>query len=703
MEKDSLTDSQFVKTPNGVRSKKSAFCKFYRRGCCTFTASECKFAHGVDDYNFVGLKPENYRSKTFPPKNKNNTSKKVVVPAKDEDEEDEELDAAAENKKENASVPSTIYKNFYEYQFLLKERGETTEIYSQEVINEDKEIRATIRRKLNFDLQTGLLDVVFEKYNTKALKKSLVEQYFLHANWMIRWKFLLSKNYIYEIKSFPSELYIAKQLPPKEFDEYMKDCVIKIIKEKQLFDQLPISPTIIIRHYYQYLGSLDPLMPSHITYLRLREFKSMDDYLNHLQDNTDFVQKLLETMGKNESDFPEGLKIFGNVSQEIKGLKEQIKVIILELLQSSSTGLISLSDCEKAIAKKSLPAAKHYFNNQPQLRKIILSVLLDKELATINLDSEIYVFSPAHFHKVDQAPLTENLHKQIYSKCSLGPITSLKPLVENHTKPSPFLLKSQEPIDDHQLDLNKVVLVNDQQSLELAINYFSDSDVDQIGVDLEGLLKDNIHIELVQCSSKDKIFIFDVYSVYLSAIDSSDSQPVYFNLIKFLKELMEDPTKCKIFHDCRQDSAALHAFFNICPSNIFDLSAVYMLIEYIKRSLDKKEDTLISEEIKLPGLNEILEKYQAIHGINKLKNVMKERFRKFPREYFLQRPIDQEFFVYSAKDVEDLVEIRQKMQSTLGSLFHKFIGQTITEDKLDFLCKKVSKIYSQNGCSSLNK
>ncbi len=63
----SQTPSEEVKAQNHIRSKKSAFCKYYRRGCCTFSASDCKFAHGVEDYNFVELKPENYRSKTFPP------------------------------------------------------------------------------------------------------------------------------------------------------------------------------------------------------------------------------------------------------------------------------------------------------------------------------------------------------------------------------------------------------------------------------------------------------------------------------------------------------------------------------------------------------------------------------------------------------------------------------------------------------------
>jgi len=698
-----------------IREKKSAFCKYYRRGSCTFTAEECKFAHGISDFNLVELKPEDYRSKTFPPKFKkaatgavNTTNSKN----KEDDEDDHEEEPENNDKKKEFDIaPSTTwipninYKNLYEYQFVLQAKGEITEIYSQELINEDRDVRSTLRRKLHFDLQTGLLDALFDKFNAKALKKSMIEQYFLHANWMARWKFLLTKNYIYEIKNFSSEIYIAKQLSPNDFDEYMKDCVIQIIHKKELLDQLPISPMLITKSYYKVLMSEDPFMPSHHTYLRLRDFNSMDDYLDHLQHDTDFMKKLIKITGR--SDLQEDSKIFGHLSQEIKGLKEEMKTVILELVQSSANGLLSMSECEKAIVKKSLKTAEHFSNNHPQLKRVFWSIFQDEDLVSLNLNSENFVFSPIQFQKADPVPLKENLQKQIYSQCcTLAPVTILKSLNTN-TKTNVSQTSSSTLTEDH-IDLNKIVLVNNQKSLDLAVEHFAN--VDEVGVDLEGLLKDNVNIELIQCSSNDKIFIFDIYSTHLSALQGQkDAQQFHFNILQFLKGLLEDSTKCKIFHDCRQDSTALHSYFNICPSNVFDLSAVYMLIEYLNRhqSLHSKDQQQKAtqdnsqaqnqDEIKLPGLNDILEKYQATHGINKLKSVMKTRFRTFPREYFLQRPIDQEFLIYSAKDVEDLVEMKQKMQSTVKTLLNNL--SVIDEEKVDFLCKKVSKIYAQNGCS----
>jgi len=40
---------------------------------------------------------------------------------------------------------------------------------------------------------------------------------------------------------------------------------------------------------------------------------------------------------------------------------------------------------------------------------------------------------------------------------------------------------------------------------------------------------------------------------------------------------MQDETVLKIFHDCRNDSLALHRFLGACPKNVFDTAAVHSL------------------------------------------------------------------------------------------------------------------------------
>jgi len=59
----------------------------------------------------------------------------------------------------------------------------------------------------------------------------------------------------------------------------------------------------------------------------------------------------------------------------------------------------------------------------------------------------------------------------------------------------------------------------------------------------------------------------------------------------------------------------------------------------------------------MPGLNEILLTYKARHGINTQKDEMHRKFQSLPLKFFLERPIREDFLEYSARDVEDLVEV----------------------------------------------
>jgi ribonuclease D len=78
----------------------------------------------------------------------------------------------------------------------------------------------------------------------------------------------------------------------------------------------------------------------------------------------------------------------------------------------------------------------------------------------------------------------------------------------------------------------------------------------------------------------------------------------------------------------------------------------------------------------------VLEKWEAPHGPNELKDKMKRIFQEEPRSYFETRPIVPEFLHYSARDVEDLIEVQEKMAkqdqegiwAEVGSLYAVFRG-----------------------------
>lgn len=53
-------------------------------------------------------------------------------------------------------------------------------------------------------------------------------------------------------------------------------------------------------------------------------------------------------------------------------------------------------------------------------------------------------------------------------------------------------------------------------------------------------------------------------------------------MVDCIKKIMENPRICKVFHDCRKDSLALHLFANSCTLNSYDVSGAYMLVQHLR-------------------------------------------------------------------------------------------------------------------------
>jgi len=107
---------------------------------------------------------------------------------------------------------------------------------------------------------------------------------------------------------------------------------------------------------------------------------------------------------------------------------------------------------------------------------------------------------------------------------------------------------------------------------------------------------------------------------------------------------------------------------SIRPKPIFDTSGMDIYFE--QRAIYQQmysqnmtyEHTLKKlHHIKSPGLNQILETWKAPNGPNELKEKMKKIFQEGDRSYFETRPIIDDFLQYSARDVEDLIEVHEKM------------------------------------------
>ena len=135
-----------------------------------------------------------------------------------------------------------------------------------------------------------------------------------------------------------------------------------------------------------------------------------------------------------------------------------------------------------------------------------------------------------------------------------------------------------------------------------------------VSVDLEGNLRqaENGCITMIQICNP---FAKEVYLLdYLLLQRQADVQISN----SFISRVMMHEEIVKIFHDCRHDSEALHfllrdglgANVGTCLSKVFDTSACEV---FIKKLLGEPNSD------RLPGLNELLEKYEATINQHKSK------------------------------------------------------------------------------------
>jgi len=710
-----------------VADVKSIICRFWRRGLCIFLAEDCKYAHGVNDLRFNKLDIE-----AFDKLSQKDQDANARNGTDDEDNEDKVLD---QNREKQPSLNlEIVYKTLYEYQFVLQQRGEVDKIYTLEELSQIREVRRAIRDKFLKENTQAFVDYLFQLYGRRYLRRAFIEKCFASVDWKPRWAFILDGKFAYEVKS-PSEGFVILKLPQGEkFDEYMEDCIIKIVKDNNLLEKLPISPSIISKIYYKDILGKDPFLPNLQIFLKKVNMK-LDEYLKILQSDKKFLAKLGLVVGKSVEELSQHT-IFDNTANELKALAKKMEKVLHELIEKSSIGFVLFSRFEGAITKKCASEVQQFNNNHAYLKRLMKQVAISSQVLIINLLSEVYLFSLPKFKKIKYEAIKSKYLKKLDKSCLSGEkpearIIHDNPLYKSEDDPD---VKVEDRFDEEflkkQIDFQKIIVVDNLETINIAREALLQ--VDDVGVDLEGNLDKDGVLELVQISCKDKIFIFDVYGVSKNVLTQKDAEnsEVYEKMMDLMKDVMEDPNICKVFHDCRKDSVALHSHFKACPKNIFDVSGVYTFIENLERYLSfsnllhlkelneeakveenqkksKKEelnehDALEIlrnlEDLKPPGLNDVLSRYNASHGINSLKHVMKNRFVQLPREYFLNRPIDKEFLIYSAKDVEDLVEVKDKMIKRLQELLTMIYGN-VDITKVNILCHKISKTYSWYGCS----
>ena len=737
---------------------KSYFCRFHKRGLCIFTADQCKFAHTPNDFLFKKSLLDNLASSQINSNKKashpDNESQSDLSTTKDGSTENE---LHQEETKEQAN-PSTsnenpipegkvrfqqlslglerTYRSLYNYQLELVSRGEMkeTEILSQVDLDRHRPNRTNIRNKMLTDITRGFCDLVYKELGTNVVKRSLFERFFVNIGWTAHFPFIIDHQYAFEVKQKSGNLVV--KLPKHEdFKELIEANMINVIKEFKLYENLPVSPSVLTKHYYKDHLASKPLEPSLFVFQKHMNL-SLDQYLQDLQKSNHFIQKLAVALEKDPQELQE-VALFETLSNEWKQFCERIDVLMQEYMKEAPMGLAYYNKFESKVFSECQEDIKRYNNNLGYIKRMIKCVALRHKVLVINLLSDIFLFSLDSFRKAttdDAKKITnEILHKNCRSTNPAMSIDFKHPeyklyepqegdLIEPDIRCSPEVLANE-------INEAKVCVVKDRESLTAAIKSFEGAAT--VGVDLEGKLDKNGSVELVQCEYNDKIFVFDLYTLRIEAnnVNAEDSKAVYSESLDFLRLVMESPAFCKIFHDGRKDSTGLHAAAQSCVVNSFDVSGIYSLINQLEayykhhkalniEGLKKQPASTIANNEGLtdekcieilkaieiasrpPGLNDVLGTYKASHGLNNLKSMMKERFWGLSRGYFLKRPIDKEFLIYSAKDVEDLAEVRVKMLSRLTDVLKKFYGSVPPEFVELFTCY-LSHTYTVQGCKDV--
>jgi len=132
-----------------------------------------------------------------------------------------------------------------------------------------------------------------------------------------------------------------------------------------------------------------------------------------------------------------------------------------------------------------------------------------------------------------------------------------------------------------------------------------------------------------------------------------------------LKEILENDSYIKVFHDFCEDSAALFRHFRVSPTKIFDTQIAHR----IKREL---EETITYQDNNI-SLNNLLQTYMKVE--NTMKTEMNSQMTSDP-EFWYQRPLTYAMLEYAAQDVIYLPEmyrifIKNLRTATIAKIFQK--------------------------------
>ena len=668
-ENDLLTQKRLKKlniTPEQIKSQydeylncklmypKSQFCFFYFKGTCLL-GNKCQFCHGYQEFSMD-------RYLTF-------LKDKIAVESSSQ--------KFYQKFYFNQLIPDDAYTydNLLEYQ--EKHPEEFNKKYTFDELKASRKNRLVIRKALTQNIIDNFLKDLFNRF--KIINSEDLNYYIFNSGYTLSIKKLLkntkicfsktikedNKNITYYIKSFTQEEMI---------NIFIKLCIEHMTKGKYE-DFFPINLSIISKIIFMNVGKYEPNLTIYKNQTNMNEKEFIDI----------FIDKLIDECNKGNFDL-----IKNKTKADLLGNK-YINYIndlnnILDKLNINKFSFFNFDDI---------------FNINKAYEKNMLKYQMfnDGFLFFINNDNKLLAFN---YNKFTSFDIDEFYNNNYYYKNCFKELD-----IENKIEKI-NLNDIKENIELNEKNIFKIgntiiKFINDENSLK----YFEyqSKNFEVLSIDLEGEFDtsyENIKINLIQIcddtNSKNDIYVIDFYTL------KNMGSEIFSELSSILKDIFENKDIKKIFFDGRSDLLCLHKELKICAKNFIDLSSLYNAVnsfnaQYELKILNKEKNekdfrqclNMCKQNYYFKGLNAVLKEYHSKNCFNPLKDKYHKLFKEKDFYYWAQRPIIEEFLLYSALDVKYEFDTYNNLRNKLKKVLENFYEiNDVNQNNIDLVILLIS-------------
>ena len=651
-----------------LKYPKSQFCFFYFKGTCLL-GNKCQFCHGYEEFsmdrffNFL-------KDKTAVEKSSQKYYQKFYF---------------------NQIIPPEQYTYDNLLEFQEQHPDFFNRKYTFEELKKSRNKRLVIRKSLTKYIIEKFLKELFNRYNYMKLED--LSYYIYNVGYPQSIRILLKNTKVCFSKSNKSknknEVYFIKNLTQEEMMNIFTKKIIDYTKNGNFKDFFPINYSNVSKIIFTTTKFFEPNLTTYNKQYNIRE----DEFMESL------VNKLIDECNKGNFD------LIKNKTKEKLILRNNQYKIKIEDIYTNHFKLNNTKFCFFSI-DKILEKIHKSLDNKTKLStfdsEINFNLFNDGNLFFFNNEGDLIVFN---YNKFTSFNIEEFYNNIFYYKNCFKEI-SIENKIEN------LNLNISNGIDGNiQLDKNNIYnidntiinFINDKNSL----HYFEKKSInfEILSIDIEGEFNINdIKINLIQLcddtNSNNDIYVID-FNTFKT---NNEDKETFIKLSYLLKNIFENKNIKKIFFDGRSDLLSLHKELNICVQNFIDLSSLYNAVNSYKEQYhlkilnDEKDEkafknclTICKQKFFFKGLNTVLKEYHSKHCFNPLKDKYHTIFKEKEFDYWTQRPIIQEFLLYSALDVKYEYDTYNNLKIELKKILIKYYGiDDINENNIDLIILLIS-------------